>query len=495
MPSRQAPKPRAAAIYCRISHDPTGLRAGVQRQQKDCAALAADKGWNVDRVLVDNDISAYNGHERPAYQELLDAIRSGEIDAVVAWHPDRLHRRTLELEEFIEVVNANGVAIQTVQSGLVDLSTPSGRAVAKTLGTWAQYESEHKADRLKAKHKQLAEQGRGLWGHTVPFGYRYEKAEADRSGRVLVDPAAAKWVRHVFESFAEGASIASLKNELNERGVKGQRGKKLWYANHVSRMLDNPVYAGLRNYQGELTPGTWKPIVDDDLWQRVQTRRLATKARTPAERREGKGKQLLSGIFYCSCGERMYRDTYASNDERSAYKCARSKVKKRGDCTAGTILAHRAERLVTEQFLVRLTQPVAEAATANPRREPKLPAIEDESERLARIDAKMDRLLDELSESNGPLVARKIRDKLAALETERDSIQRAAAQDVGLVQDQRLRTEARKRLYGLRSDLPKVWERATTEERNAMLKAAVDRVVVVSGNGRMKTVDVEWGAT
>lgn len=494
MPSKRATKPRAAAIYCRISDDHNGAGLGVKRQEEDCRALAKSHGWPVARVFTDNDLSAYRGKPRPAYDEMLRGIAGGTYDAVIVYHLDRLHRRPKELEDFLETCERAGVRDVATVSGLVNPVEGDGLLEARMLTAVANQESRNSARRLRRKHKELAQNGSGLWGRTLPYGYRYEKAEPDKPGRILVDPVAAKWVHHVFESFAGGASIASLKNELNARGVEGQRGKKQWMANHVSRMLDNASYAGLRDYQGELTPGAWKPIVDDALWERVQTRRLATKARTPAEKREGKGKRLLSGIFYCSCGSRMYRDTYASDDQKSAYKCARSKVKKRGDCTAGTINAYRAERLVTEQFLERMTQPVAEAAKATPRREPKVPGVEDESERLARIDAKMDRLLDELSEANGPVVARKIRDKLTALETERDSIQRAVAQGIGNVQDERVRTEARQRLYALRGALPKVWERATVEERATMLKAAIDRITVVSGNGRMKTVDVEWGA-
>lgn len=58
--------PKAAAVYCRISDDRTGQRAGVQRQEEDCRALAESRGWPVADVYVDNDLSAYSGKPRPA---------------------------------------------------------------------------------------------------------------------------------------------------------------------------------------------------------------------------------------------------------------------------------------------------------------------------------------------------------------------------------------------------------------------------------------------
>ena len=98
------------------------------------AQLAATLGWEVVAVHVDNDLSAYNGKARPGYQALLDDLRGGRADAVLCWHGDRLHRRPLELEEYIAICEPRQVPTMTVRAGPVDLSTPSGRAVARTVG-------------------------------------------------------------------------------------------------------------------------------------------------------------------------------------------------------------------------------------------------------------------------------------------------------------------------------------------------------------------------
>lgn len=98
----QRSRPRSAAIYGRISHDPSGERLGVQRQEADCVAEARRRGWGVVRVYVDDDRSAYNARKpRPEYQRLLRDIAAGEVDGVMVWRLDRLHRQPRELEEFI----------------------------------------------------------------------------------------------------------------------------------------------------------------------------------------------------------------------------------------------------------------------------------------------------------------------------------------------------------------------------------------------------------
>jgi site-specific DNA recombinase len=83
---------RQAAIYCRISDDREGAGLGVARQEADCRERAKRLGWTVAGLYVDNDFSAYSGKIRPEYRRLLADLRAGVLDAVIAWHTDRLHR-------------------------------------------------------------------------------------------------------------------------------------------------------------------------------------------------------------------------------------------------------------------------------------------------------------------------------------------------------------------------------------------------------------------
>ena len=147
------PRPQAA-IYARISDDKAGAGLGVQRQREDCEKLAERLGADVALVLTDNDVSAYSGAKRPGYAQLLDAIKDGTINTVLAWHNDRLHRSPRELEDYIDATEQHGVATHFVTSGAVDLSTPTGRMVARQVGIMARYESEHRAERISRAHRQ-----------------------------------------------------------------------------------------------------------------------------------------------------------------------------------------------------------------------------------------------------------------------------------------------------------------------------------------------------
>ena len=89
---------------------------------------------------------------------------------MLAWHTDRLHRSPTELEDYVDVCERRKVVTQTVKAGELDLTTPSGRAVARTLGAWARFEVEHKSERTRRAQRQAAEAGRWLGGRP-PFGW------------------------------------------------------------------------------------------------------------------------------------------------------------------------------------------------------------------------------------------------------------------------------------------------------------------------------------
>lgn len=70
-----------AAIYTRISSDPGGQRAGVERQRADCEALCVARGWEVGEVHEDNDCSACGRKPRRAYERMLAAVESDAVNA------------------------------------------------------------------------------------------------------------------------------------------------------------------------------------------------------------------------------------------------------------------------------------------------------------------------------------------------------------------------------------------------------------------------------
>lgn len=282
-----------AAIYTRISSDRIGAGLGVDRQEADCRALAERLGWNIVHVLPDNDISAYNGTRRKRYEELLKLMDSGAIHGVLAWHTDRLHRSPKELETFIDVAERSGIAIHTVKAGEIDLSTPSGRAVARTLGAWARYESEHKSDRITRKKLELATSG-AFSGGPVPYGWQMV------DGTPVIVEADAEEIRTATSAILAGRSIGSIVRDLNRRGVATRRGQ-VWTSTSVRNLVNRPRNAGLSVYRGEVIGrSVFPPIITEDEYWAVKSLVENPDRRTQTSSRV---RHLLAGLVRCGvCG-------------------------------------------------------------------------------------------------------------------------------------------------------------------------------------------------
>ena len=244
--------PQAAAIYCRISHDPSGERLGVQRQEDDCRAEATRRHWQVGGLYVDDDRSAYSTRKpRPEYQRLLRDIQEGAVDGVMIWRLDRLHRQPRELEEFIVLTDKHEVALATV-TGDVNLSTTQGRLLARAWGAFSAHESEVKSERLKRAFLERARKGKDAWTIRM-FGYNADLR--------TINPREASVIREAAKRMLKGESLNSLTVDLNRRKIRTTNGN-MWSGSHLRALLRNPRLAGLTKYHGEIVgKGAWPAIL------------------------------------------------------------------------------------------------------------------------------------------------------------------------------------------------------------------------------------------
>lgn len=290
-------------IYVRISQDRSGEALGVERQEEDCRALAARLGWEVVAVFIENDTSASTRSKkpRPEYDAMLQAVRAGEADAIIAYSNSRLTRRPRELENLIDLHNLTGVRIKTVVSGDDDLSTADGRMVARIKANVDAAEAERTGERVARAQKQAAEAGK-FRGGLRPYGF-----EADG---VTVRPAEAKVIRESSKAVLAGRSARSLARELNEKGMTTSTGKP-WTYIQLTDVLIRPRNAGLIHTgrpRGEFEivgPAQWPAIVDEDTWRAVHAMLTAPARRTSTGNED---RWLGTGTYTCGhegCGAPM----------------------------------------------------------------------------------------------------------------------------------------------------------------------------------------------
>jgi len=328
-----------AALYLRQSLDRDGEGLAVARQRQDCRRLAEKRGWTIVGEFVDNDVSASSGRQRPEYARMLAAIEADQIDAVIVWAADRLHRRPVELEHFIDVADKHGTALATV-SGDIDLASPSGRLVARLLGAVARGEMETKSNRQRRANLQRAERGSPRFTRR-PFGYAQD-------GTTIIE-VEARNLRHVCRQLLAGATLMELCADLNRRGIQTSLGNA-WHVTSLRHLLLNPRHAGLNAYRGEVIgPGDWPAILDEST-HRAVVALLTNPARRTASTTVG--KYLLSGLVRCGrCGAAMFASPMGQRGGYwMVYRCRSAHLARRLDLV---------DEVVTGVVLARLARPDA----------------------------------------------------------------------------------------------------------------------------------------
>lgn len=308
-----------AAIYVRISKDTAQDGAGVRRQETECRALAERLGFTVTEVFSDNDISAYSGKRRPGYEAMLSAIESGSVDVVLCWHTDRLYRRMADLERFMTICQPRSVPTYSVQAGPLDLTTPSGRMIARQLAAVGQYEAEQKGERQRSANRARAMQGRHFSTRRC-FGY-----EPDG---LTIRETEAKAIREAFALILNGGALNEVARRWNAAGLPTPQKGNRWTGPVVSRTLRTARLAGMREYRrqivrdaetGEPVTGEWPAIVDRETWQAVQDVFSAP----DRQRYPSAPRQLLSGLAVCGvngCGAAM--QSGGTRNGRRRYRCS-----------------------------------------------------------------------------------------------------------------------------------------------------------------------------
>lgn len=368
---------QAAAIYTRISEDTLRTGLGVARQEADCRKFADRLGWQIAGVYTDNDISAFSGKVRPAYRRLLADLGTGILDGLIVWHPDRLHRSPLELEEFITLVENTGAQVQSVTAGERDLATPTGRLHARIEGAVARHESEHKSERIRRKHLELAENGAVSGGGRRPFGY-----EADR---VTIRSGEARLIRQAVADVLAGASVRSIARRWESDGVATVTGA-VWSPTTVKRLLCSARIAGLREHHGQITTAVWPAIITPA--ESTGVRALLTRSERRLCTAGNARSYLLSGFVYCgTCGTQLTaRPVFRKGHRYPRFHCAVD----RGGCNGVGIASDPLDAFVVETIMQRLDGPRLAKAVA--RRAEASQATVDMERSIAEDEAALEEL-------------------------------------------------------------------------------------------------------
>jgi len=374
---REEPQ-RVDAEYARISLDKRGAAEGVETQQAENADAADELGLTIARSYVDNDLSAYSGAVRPEYGRLLADIAADGIGTLLIWHANRLHRSTEEVNAFIKLARAHQVRVySTTKGAFYNLEKASGRKELRDDTSEAEYESEHRGERVAIARKRQARQG-AYGGGVRPYGWGVDggrvrsvcvNPKAPPMDRVYEDRPVLDMTRHNEAEAAEirrwaddllsGVSMNQVLRDLaarqvptaavtDERTVR-RNGKTAghagWGSRTIRQILTSPRTSGHVVYQGKIvTRNAYDPILPDDVRQALVTlfsdpARKTSPGNTP--------KWLGSLIYQCgTCKDGTTMTVRRNKSGTPVYRC-----RARGHCQwpAGRVDAH-VESVITERL-------------------------------------------------------------------------------------------------------------------------------------------------
>lgn len=260
---------KIAGIYIRVSTEDQAREGfSLGEQEEKLRQLCKYKDFEIFKVYKDAGISAKNMKDRPAFQQMLEDMKAGKLNYIVAYKLDRVTRSVRDLEVLISTLEEYHCYLICDRDD-VNTSTANGRFFVRMLTVLSQLEIEIVSERTK-----FGLNGAIKAGHIpgkVPLGYY-----RDTDKTLKVDVTTKDIVLRIFEMYLEGKSYQEISNILNKEKVLSPNNKK-WCDSTIDRIINNKIYMGDyerykydTNKETELFVDVVPPIITRAMWEEVQ---------------------------------------------------------------------------------------------------------------------------------------------------------------------------------------------------------------------------------
>jgi site-specific DNA recombinase len=297
-------KQRAIGIT-RVSQE--GDREVIHSYATQAARIKQDcEREGVELIYVGQERNVSGGANlanRPELSKAVAAVEAGEAELIVAAYFDRFFRSLEVQAEVIGRIERAGGEILALDHGRLTNGTPANRLQANIVGAMSQFFREQTAEKSAAGVAEAVALGRTPWAR-IPLGYTRQ------NGTLSVDEATKPIVERVFAMRAEAASTSQIRQMLKEHGVsRSSRG--------VQIMFSSRVYLGEIHFGKMVNLKAHEPIVDRELFDRVQRTVVSRGRKSKSERLLARQRILRCG----ACGGRMSVTSAGSARRYSSYRC------------------------------------------------------------------------------------------------------------------------------------------------------------------------------
>ena len=295
-----------AALYCRLSEEDrnklcaTDDSNSIQNQKAMLSQYANEMGWEIYQIYSDDDYTG-SDRRRPEFVRLLKDAEQRKFDIVLCKTQSRFTRELELVEKYIHgLFPIWGIRFVSIVDN-ADTANKGNKKSRQINGLVNEWYLEDMSENIRSVLTNRRENGFHI-GAFALYGY---KKDPDQKGHLIIDDEAAAIVREVFNLFASGMGKTAIARLLNDRGIPNpteykrlqclrykqpkSRNSTLWRYYSISDMLINEIYIGnmvqgkygsvsYKTKQNKPRPksewyvveGTHEPIIDRDLWDRVQ---------------------------------------------------------------------------------------------------------------------------------------------------------------------------------------------------------------------------------
>jgi site-specific DNA recombinase len=279
-------------LYTRKSTDDDKRQVlSIEAQLREVREFAQAEGLNVVAEFIERQSAKIPG--RPVFNEMVARIEKGEASGIIAWHPDRLARNSVDGGRIIFLLDSGKLVSLKFPRHWFE-NTPQGKLMLNNEFGFSKYYVDSLSENTKRGLREKVH--RGEFPGPAPVGYLNDY----RSKRIILDRERAPLVKQAFEMYASGnETLDTSRAFFAKNGIVSGNAKQVGRS-FISRVLTNPFYYGHFRYAGEIYQGAHEPLISKILFDEVQAV-LAKRARTSSETKFV--PKVFLGLLHCAdCG-------------------------------------------------------------------------------------------------------------------------------------------------------------------------------------------------
>lgn len=247
---------KRAVGYCRISTLMQVDNTSLKDQEEKIKMYSKLHDIEIDKMFIDKAVSG-KSTDRPEYYEMMNYVKENDIDMIVVYKNDRIHRSLYNLLAMIYGLQEHDVALVSVTE-MFDTSTPQGMLFLQMLGSFAEFERAIINERTRNGRIARLKESKFVGGKPA-LGYK-----VNENGEFEIDEEEAKIVKDIFKLRCKGISLSKI-------GDKYEFSKQ-----KVDYILKNKNYIGIFEYHGkkeknDINVGI-EPIISRYMWNKVNTK-------------------------------------------------------------------------------------------------------------------------------------------------------------------------------------------------------------------------------